>query len=572
MSHSFPFPTDNFAAFAFSSADILFEVDEDGKIVFCDGAIAGLLNKKKDDLMDSTFIELIANKHRKRVLNLLHALKRVHRVDAVSLSLALGEKEKESVPFKLSGVYVGHLGGRYYLSLRSEQHMQMPKGLDHRDTATGLLDKDVFAIQASDHIKKADAAGDAVEVTLLDFPGLKEAIDGLTPKQSKQLMGSIGDYLKSKSIDGDAAGMIARESYSIIHPGNISKEEMVADLQAIAKQKGGANLKLDIHASTLTTESDEYPLTTHDTANAVLYTMNKFAKNRGKEFTIESLNESYEEMLDSTLDGIVEFRKMLTGEEFSLAFQPIVNIRNGFVHHYECLMRLNDNAKFNNPFEFITFGEQSSLIQEFDMVMAQKALELIHEFRRGGQIIKLAINLSGKSLSSNLFMDTFLNMIRDNEDVRKQLMIEVTESYKIEDMQLADDFIQTLRKEGTLVCLDDFGAGESSFDYLRFLQVDFIKIDGSYIRDSMKSERGRNLLKAMAGLCKSLNMTAIGEMVEDSKEAEFLFECGVQYGQGYMFGKPDTDETTLKYSGKNMPGYSGIFNIRKFKDRESYGS
>ena len=280
------------------------------------------------------------------------------------------------------------------------------------------------------------------------------------------------------------------------------------------------------------------------------------------------MNENYEEMLDLTLKNIQAFRKILNGDEFSIAYQPIVNLRTGIVHHHECLVRLHDMQKFKNPFEFISFGEQTGLIHECDLAITKKILRLLRERHKNNQTISLAINLSGRSLSSNLFLDSFLSLMRDYSDVRANLIVEITESFKIDNMQMANDFIQTLRKEGNLVCLDDFGAGESSFSYLRHLQVDFVKIDGSYVRDSMQTDRGRKLLKAMASLCRNLDMMMIGEMIENSQEAEILFESGVQYGQGYFIGKPSTDEAILDTHNKNTGSYAGLFTAKRFRNDE----
>jgi EAL domain-containing protein (putative c-di-GMP-specific phosphodiesterase class I) len=359
--------------------------------------------------------------------------------------------------------------------------------------------------------------------------------------------------------------VIDRVSYSILTPATIDTDAIIEDLKTIARREVDLDFTLNIRTSTVSSASDEYPMSATDTANAVLYTMNKFAKQKGGDFTIQSLNESYEEMLETTLQHITEFRKTLTGQEFTLAFQPIVNIRTGAVHHHECLVRLHNSNTFKNPFEFITFGEQSGIINEFDLVIAHKVLDILEAERKAGRQTRLAINVSGKSLGSNLFLDTFLNLLREHKHLRGDLIVEITESYKIENMQMADDFVQTLRTEGSEVCLDDFGSGDSSFDYLRHLLVDFVKIDGSYVRDAMKTERGRTLLKAMANLCRHLDIQAIGEMVETEKEAEFLWECGVQYGQGYLFGKPDTDPTVLHAHGKTPATYSGIFNARRFR-------
>jgi PAS domain S-box-containing protein len=560
------FPSDHFAAFAFASADILIEVDEGGIIVFAEGAITGLLGCSSAYLTGQSFMDIVSPHHHKRVDNMFNSMKHLSRVDAVSLSLL--NNLNESVPFKLSGIHIAHKGERFYLSLRLESEMQSLTDLDLRDPASGMLEKDTFAIRAGENIKKAAERGEALEITVFDFPGLKDMLDALSSQQSKQLMHAIGDYLKTKSVGGDTAGVIDRESYSIITPAKIDKEAMMAEIKEIARKEVSADFNLNIRTVTIATESDEYPLSAQDTANAVLYTMNQFAKQKGANFTIASLNDSYEEMLEETLSHISAFRRTLTGDEFTLAFQPIVNIRTGMVHHHECLVRLHHSTTFSNPFEFITFGEQSGIINEFDLVIAEKVLDIIRQEKKLARSVKLAINVSGKSLGSNLFVDTFLNLLRENKDIRSDLIVEITESYKIENMQMADDFVQTLRREGSQVCLDDFGSGDSSFDYLRHLLVDFIKIDGSYVRDAMKTERGRTLLKAMANLCRNLDMQTIGEMVETEKEAEFLWECGVQYGQGYLFGKPDTNRDVLLNHGKVLHSYSGIFHARRFRSDE----
>jgi EAL domain-containing protein (putative c-di-GMP-specific phosphodiesterase class I) len=553
-------PSDHFAAFAFSSADLLFEVDKNGFIVFAEGATSVLLHRERSGLTGVRLADIVTKKQHKRFYNMLDSLERLTRIDAISLNLL--DENGSPVLFRVSGLYVNHRGGRYYLSLRAESELQSPQDLDTRDTQTGVMDQDTFAIKASERLAQAAEKGEAANLTILDFPGLKDMLDTLGESNAKLLMQVIGDYVKDHSVDG--------ESYSIITPGKMDKQELVAGLKQEAKTKVSESIDLDIVAHTVETESDEYPLSPQDTANAVRYTINKFASERGEGFTIHSLNESYEEMLDETLKHVVAFRRTLNEDDYEMAFQPIVSLRDGLVHHHECLVRLNSKEQFSNPFEFINFGEQSGLINEFDLAITNKAIEIIREYKTKDIPVVLAINLSGRSLGSNLFLDTLLNVLRDNEDIRPQLMFEITESFKIDSMSMANDFIKTLRDEGHEVCLDDFGSGESSFDYLRHLHVDYVKIDGSYVRDSMKTVRGRKLLRAMAGLCRQLDMKMIGEMVETKKEAEFLHECGVLYGQGYLIGKPDTDVNVLSSHGKTLSTFSGLFNIRRFQsDNES---
>ena len=114
----------------------------------------------------------------------------------------------------------------------------------------------------------------------------------------------------------------------------------------------------------------------------------------------------------------------------------------------------------------------------------------------------------------------------------------MTESAHTKDVYELNDVIQKLRKAGHAVFLDDFGAGAAAFHYLRAIDVDVVKIDGMYVREALSSPTGKPFLKAMAGLCHDLNIGVVAEMVEDENTVSFLRECAVQFGQGYLFGKP----------------------------------
>ncbi|MFZ0693682.1 MAG: EAL domain-containing protein, partial [Alphaproteobacteria bacterium] len=105
--------------------------------------------------------------------------------------------------------------------------------------------------------------------------------------------------------------------------------------------------------------------------------------------------------------------------------------------------------------------------------------------------------------------------------------------------------IQSLRRTGFPVCLDDFGAGESAFHYLRALDVDMVKIDGSYVRDALAEPKDRYFLKSIAGLCNDLGISTIAEMIEQEKTIELLRSCNVKFGQGYLFGRPSLDITAF---------------------------
>jgi EAL domain-containing protein (putative c-di-GMP-specific phosphodiesterase class I) len=117
-------------------------------------------------------------------------------------------------------------------------------------------------------------------------------------------------------------------------------------------------------------------------------------------------------------------------------------------------------------------------------------------------------------------------------------MFELTESNAVEDMEAASVILKWLRRTGFAVCLDDFGAGAAAYSYLRNFDVDYVKIDGPFLKAAKENPRQRALIRSIAGLCKELNSHVIAEMIEDEEMAQMCAGLGITYGQGFLFGKP----------------------------------
>ena len=546
---------DRFVAFSFASADILVELSENGNILFLDGAVSGFLGKKADELIGHPFISLIHPEDYQRATDLLEQRLKEDRVEQVCIHLT--SKFGDAIPFAMSGYKLSALKNHYYLTLTFLKERMRPEDLQKRDDQTGLFRKEVFAEAASQKIKEAKQHGKNVSITLVDLPELKEFLDTLPQDAAHELLHDINQYIRQSSLGGDAAGIAGEGAYGLLLDPKVNADQVMEKLFQITRAADPKGVGIRARAETIATDNAP-ALTDQDCANALLYTINLFAATEGADFSIHTLSAGYQKMLDETVNKITEFKNTVDGNKFQLAFQPIVDLKSGITHHYEALVRFNDgDSSFQNPFSFIEFGEQAGIIGDFDLSMCQRAVEVLMDAQFDGHNPKVAVNLSGKSLSSNLYMDALREITKRNKKVEKQLIFEVTESAKITDFEGANDFLQEMRGNGFLCCLDDFGVGESSFSYLRNLQVDFVKIDGSYVRESMSTKRGQHLLKAMAGMCKDLGITTIGEFVEDEKVANILWESGVKFGQGYYFGKPTLDTSELKNCALPHPTYHG---------------
>jgi len=155
--------------------------------------------------------------------------------------------------------------------------------------------------------------------------------------------------------------------------------------------------------------------------------------------------------------------------------------------------------------------------------------------------MSIAVNISGQSVASEWYVNALNNLMTENVWAKGRMVFEITESAKMEDLESANNFIQRLRKDGYPVSLDDFGAGAASFGYLMRLEVDVVKIDGPVVKDAQKARRGKALFESMATLCKNLGIETIAEMVDDQQGLDFVRKCGIDYAQGYLFGKPNAN-------------------------------
>ncbi len=276
-----------------------------------------------------------------------------------------------------------------------------------------------------------------------------------------------------------------------------------------------------------------------DTAKALVYTINKFCDETVGDFTVRELSEGFSSLASDTVERRNKFVDMIQKGAFDVAFQPICDMKTGRPHHFEALVRFDHENFEATPFEFVTFAEEVGIICDFDLAMCRKVLTWLDEINGQGYRYMVAANISGRSPSTPTFVQSLIDLLDEFSTAREFILFEVTESAKLHDLEAADKIIQALRQAGHVVCLDDFGAGVSAFQYLSALHVDCVKIDGAYVIDAINNKRGKALLKAMASMCRDLGVTTVAEMIEEESVADLVRECGIDYGQGYLYGRPD---------------------------------
>jgi EAL domain-containing protein (putative c-di-GMP-specific phosphodiesterase class I) len=232
-------------------------------------------------------------------------------------------------------------------------------------------------------------------------------------------------------------------------------------------------------------------------------------------------------------------RRALAREDFVLHFQPIVSLSDGRVAHHEALVRLADQSdgRLIAPAAFLPAAERYGLIREIDRMVLDKVAALLGD---AGESYDgaIAANLSALSVTDPGMLAHIERGLERHGADPARLVIEITETASISDMQRAKEFCAGVQALGCEVALDDFGAGFGSLHYLKHLPFRYLKIDGDFIRGLPDSTNDQLVVKALVGLVAGMGGRTIAEFVGDQPTLALLRDFGVDYAQGFEVGRP----------------------------------
>jgi diguanylate cyclase (GGDEF)-like protein/PAS domain S-box-containing protein len=264
------------------------------------------------------------------------------------------------------------------------------------------------------------------------------------------------------------------------------------------------------------------------------------AKGRSNWHLYNPADRTRESLLDRT-EQLAVITDALHDNRLALFLQPVVAIQAGRTTHYEALLRVYlPDGRILPPAPLIAAAEASGLIREIDQWVLRNALALMADHPG----LRLAVNLSGRSLD-NPELPTLLHGMLQEQDVEPQrLILEITETATL-NLAHAEILLTVIRDLGCKLALDDFGVGFSTFQYLKHLPVDYVKIDGSFIRTLDHSEDDRLFVKALVEAIHGYGKLAVAEYVETQAILQWVTELGVDYAQGYHYGRPQAADAVL---------------------------
>jgi diguanylate cyclase (GGDEF)-like protein len=235
-------------------------------------------------------------------------------------------------------------------------------------------------------------------------------------------------------------------------------------------------------------------------------------------------------------------QRALREDRLTFAYQPVVDSATGVVDYYECLLRMiGEDGKIVPASQFVAVIEQLGFVRLIDRYVLEKAVAEVS----ANPGYRLGFNISGLTATDRAWLRAVSALLKDKQEVARGLVVEITETAALHDLEESARFVSTLRDLGCRIALDDFGAGFTSLRHLQALAVDTVKIDGSFVRNLAENHENQVFLRHLVGLAGGFNLLTVAECVETSAEAAILRREGVGYLQGYFFGQPSIEKPWL---------------------------
>lgn len=424
------------------------------------------------------------------------------------------------------------------------------KYLSHYDELTGLINRSRFMELMDKYIAYSSTNGATGALLLMDIDQFKLLNDTLGHSSGDDYLRRLGKLIQSATdtaykehvVGGKPfIGRLSGDEFAVFLP-SLGREEGLDTAECLRKTVEQARFSEYQASVTISVGIAVYPDHGADTgtlftrADAAVYRAKELGRNRCHVYLPEDRDL---EKMHSRLSWKAKILKALKEDRFDPWFQPILDLSDNEVHHYEVLARMRDeDGTVLLPGAFIGIAENFGIVGAIDRVIIEKAMRLQAELKGQGKAISFSMNLSGKDLIDDDLLSFIQDRVASTGADPNRLIFEITETAAISDIDRAKRFVRALKSIGCNFALDDFGVGFTSFTYLKELQVDFIKIDGAFVRKLHESPEDRLFVKAITEVAKGMNIKTTAEFVEDEVVLGLLKGYGVDYAQGYIIGKP----------------------------------
>lgn len=412
------------------------------------------------------------------------------------------------------------------------------------DDLTGLFNRRRLELALEDAVAQARATGKTGVLLYVDLDQFKVINDLEGHAVGDRLLMSIANILRKQLHSRDILARISSDEYAIL----------INDTTEEAALLRAEELRNAIDEYRFRTEDRNYHVCAsigvalilpHEDVNAseVLARSSQAcfeAKTHGRNLVhLFNKDDVETNILRNAADWVPRIREALADNRFCMFFQPIIDLAGGQVVGYEALIRMHgDDGTLITPDRFIPVAERMGLIRDIDLWVAGYAIEVLGGLPRELSHITLNVNLSIHAFQDPALLALVRDKLAHCGVAAERITFEITETAAVASYDQTRNMINQLRELGCRFALDDFGTGFSSFNYLKQFPVDYLKIDGSFIRNLLNDPVDQRLVKSMIEVGRTLGKVIVAEFVENAEILSLLRDYGVNRAQGNFIGEP----------------------------------
>jgi diguanylate cyclase (GGDEF)-like protein len=417
----------------------------------------------------------------------------------------------------------------------------------HHDALTGLLNRSGFDLALQQAWETVRNENERHCLLYLDLDQFKLVNDTSGHQAGDELLRQLAATMRRTMRGSDVIARLGGDEFGVL----------LSDCDAVVGEQLGEKLRrmisdfrfswngrlYQVGASIGLVELDQdWPDTAHlmSAADAACYAAKDAGRNKVR---LYRRGDEEVERRRGEMAWVGRLTRAMQANHFRLYYQPIVKLDSSLSAvseecHYELLLRLQDEDYPVLPTAFIPAAERYQIMPTIDRWVIEHALYQCSEALQSltARNVVIGINLSGASLSNTQFQAFIRSAMRDHAAIAAQLCFEITETAAISNLESVQTLMDDLKSMGCRFALDDFGSGLSSFAYLHNLGVDYLKIDGAFVRDMVRDPVDAAMVEAIAKVARIMGIRTVAEFVEDEVTANALKALGVDFGQGHHYG------------------------------------
>ena len=415
--------------------------------------------------------------------------------------------------------------------------------LANHDVLTGLFNRRRFVEELRREVQRVATGKSRGALLFIDLDQFKYVNDTCGHPAGDRLIRKVGEQLQRTVGD---AGIVARfggDEFTALVPGVSRRaaravaESILEDMRRVAHVEDENIFHVHCSVGIAMISSGRYD---HDDLIAQADIACRQAKASGRNrLAFHNVSEREAEQMVADVNWVSRLRDAIDNESFVLRYQPIVCTRTGGTSHHEVLLRLqSETGRLIGPDAFLPAAVRFGLMAEIDTWLVEKAIAELARYRAEAPELRFSLNLSANAFEAENLTAFVRAQLAANQVPADAIVFEITESLAVRHLTHVEKQISALRELGCAVALDDFGTGYSSFSYLQKLPVDYIKIDGAFIRDLVRNPVDQKMVRLIAEIGREAGMKTIAEYVQTAEAFELLGKLGVEYAQGYYIGRP----------------------------------